>query len=371
MSQWYYTRGGERQGPVARVELDSLIRGGGLTPEDLVWCEGMADWQSAGKVDGLFGPAAVPPALAGAASAAANPYASPASMIGPGNPAAVPAGGGLVIIDPPAMLTVGGPIQLAFEILKKDFGMIFVAGLVYYAVVMGVSMVFSIIQQVIQFATGAAFEQRAPGDELEMLLAGGPLLIFLIISNLIQQVIGVYMALGLTRVGMEVVEGKPVRIGALFREGRKVLWAFLGSLLLGLMVLALPMLAAAPAIAFGMHGDNELMVVFIILAVLLLIFPGMYFAARFGFYQIVMVDQEKGMGDAFRESSRLTNGNKWAVVALYVVLGLINLAGFLCLCIGLLFTVPLTMLAWFVTYKWMAHGPEVLWAIHRPKLPGM
>jgi hypothetical protein len=168
-----------------------------------------------------------------------------------------------------------------------------------------------------------------------------------------------------------VIEGKPVRIGALFGEANKLLGAFFGSILLALMVMALPLLAAIPAVYFGVEGNDPLMVVFIIVAFLLLLFPGAYLAARFGFYQIVMVDQEKGMMDAFRESSRLTNGNKWAIIALYIVLGLVNLAGVLALCVGLLFTVPLTMLAWFVTYKWMAHGPEPLWEIHRPKLPGM
>lgn len=381
MSQWYYTRGGERQGPVERAELDSLARGGVLSPDDLVWSEGMADWKPAREIARLFEvpPAPAAPAASGGAPAPdpANPYASPASMVGQAGPAAALPEGGLEVVDPPAMLNVGGPIQLAFEILKKDFGMIFVAGLVYYAVVMGVSFVFSMIQNVMQLAmggtpgSGGPFGPGGPVDGMEVLMSNAPLFGFMIISNIIQQVVGVYMALGLTRVGMEVIEGKPVRIGALFGEANKLLGAFFGSILLALMVMALPLLAAIPAVFFGMEGNDALMVVFIIVAVLLLIFPGAYLAARFGFYQIVMVDQEKGMADAFRESSRLTNGNKWVIVALYVVLGLINLAGVLALCVGLLFTLPLTMLAWFVTYKWMAHGPEPLWQIHRPKLPGM
>ena len=60
MSQWYYTRGGERQGPIERVELDSLVRGGGISPDDLVWCEGMADWKPAREVAELFAAPAAP-----------------------------------------------------------------------------------------------------------------------------------------------------------------------------------------------------------------------------------------------------------------------------------------------------------------------
>ena len=144
MSQWYYVHGGERQGPVDRGSLDSLVRSGGLSPDDLVWSEGMQDWKPAREVPGLF--AAAPAAAQPPAGDPANPYASPASMVEQrtyGQPAPQ---GKLQVIDPPAAVNVGGPIQLAFEILKKDFGMIFVAGLVYYAVIVGVSMFFSLIQ---------------------------------------------------------------------------------------------------------------------------------------------------------------------------------------------------------------------------------
>lgn len=362
MSQWYYARGGERQGPVDRETLESLARSGGLSADDLVWAEGMGDWQPARMVDGLFGVVAT--------ADPANPYASPASMsVGETGPRAPV--GGLEVLDPPGRVNVGGPIQLAFEILKKDFGMIFVAGLVYYAVIMGMSFLFQMIQSVIQFATMGTMESQGPTDGMEAMMASAPLLGFMVFSNIVQQVIGIYLGLGLARVGMEVIEGKPVRIGGLFGEGRKLIGAIIGSILLGLMVIALPVLAVIPAIFFGVGGNEEMMIVLLVLAGLLAIFPGIYLAIRFGYFQVIMVDQEMGVMDALRESSRITRGNKWALFALGVVLVLITVAGILALCVGLIFTAPLTTLAGFVAYKWMVHGPEPLWDIHRPKLPGM
>lgn len=54
-SQWYYTSGTERQGPVDRVTLTALARSGRIDPRmDLVWAPGMADWIPAGKVEGLY-----------------------------------------------------------------------------------------------------------------------------------------------------------------------------------------------------------------------------------------------------------------------------------------------------------------------------
>lgn len=52
---WFYTREGERLGPVTLVELRTKAQEGGLNPRlDLVWTEGMADWKPAGEIEGLF-----------------------------------------------------------------------------------------------------------------------------------------------------------------------------------------------------------------------------------------------------------------------------------------------------------------------------
>ena len=45
MSQWYYTSGGAQQGPVSTEELQAWIAAGQLAVTELVWREGMGDWQ--------------------------------------------------------------------------------------------------------------------------------------------------------------------------------------------------------------------------------------------------------------------------------------------------------------------------------------
>ena len=61
---WHYSREGKKHGPVSSAELQGLARKGLLSPEDLVWKEGMENWQKAGRLIGLFpaAPAAPPPA---------------------------------------------------------------------------------------------------------------------------------------------------------------------------------------------------------------------------------------------------------------------------------------------------------------------
>lgn len=49
MSQFYYTDGKERFGPLSTEELKAK----NITPQTLVWKEGFADWMPAGNVDEL------------------------------------------------------------------------------------------------------------------------------------------------------------------------------------------------------------------------------------------------------------------------------------------------------------------------------
>src|SRR5262245_12606860 len=42
---WFYALGGQQQGPVDDGQLDALAAAGTITPDTLVWREGMANWQ--------------------------------------------------------------------------------------------------------------------------------------------------------------------------------------------------------------------------------------------------------------------------------------------------------------------------------------
>ena len=44
---WHYAEDGVSRGPVARSEIEAMIRQAALQPDTLVWREGMADWKEA------------------------------------------------------------------------------------------------------------------------------------------------------------------------------------------------------------------------------------------------------------------------------------------------------------------------------------
>ena len=77
--EWYYARGNKQQGPASSAQLKQLAESGDLSPEDLVWREGMGEWIAAAKVKGLFeGEVAAPPKPGGTPPESAPRAAGPA-----------------------------------------------------------------------------------------------------------------------------------------------------------------------------------------------------------------------------------------------------------------------------------------------------
>ena len=82
-TDWFYIRGGQQTGPVPFEELRGMAERGEIGAHDLVWSDGMADWQPAHSVHGLLpADAAVTPGPGGPSGPGAPP--------GPGGYAAAP-----------------------------------------------------------------------------------------------------------------------------------------------------------------------------------------------------------------------------------------------------------------------------------------
>lgn len=50
MKQWFYSEDSQQMGPVAESELSALLEQGRISPDALVWSEGMAEWTPLGQV---------------------------------------------------------------------------------------------------------------------------------------------------------------------------------------------------------------------------------------------------------------------------------------------------------------------------------
>lgn len=73
--QWYYGQNGVQKGPVSQDVMRQLIASRQLRPDDLVWREGMANWEPLASVRELAAP-----------SHTSAPYVPPAAPVQPAAP---------------------------------------------------------------------------------------------------------------------------------------------------------------------------------------------------------------------------------------------------------------------------------------------
>ena len=74
-ADWYYARGGRQEGPTDLQTVRDMIASGQLMASDLVWRDGMTDWQAAAEIPALADAFGAPPptGVSGAYAAAVPP----------------------------------------------------------------------------------------------------------------------------------------------------------------------------------------------------------------------------------------------------------------------------------------------------------
>lgn len=119
MGVWYYGVRGQQLGPIEEAQLRSMLASGQLTPEDMVWTEGMPGWAPARQA--LGGP---PPIMAQAVMpvAGAGPYAAGMPGIAPHYAGVVPGPGG------PIQLQYAAPVVNPLPVIPHDDGPFFKVG---------------------------------------------------------------------------------------------------------------------------------------------------------------------------------------------------------------------------------------------------
>jgi uncharacterized membrane protein len=84
---------------------------------------------------------------------------------------------------------------------------------------------------------------------------------------------------------------------------------------------------------------------------LLLIVPGIIWMVQFGFYGYFIVDKTCGPIEALKKSAAITKGSRWDIFLFGLLFFGINILGILALFVGLLVTMPVTMLAAAFIYR--------------------
>lgn len=143
--------------------------------------------------------------------------------------------------------------------------------------------------------------------------------------------------IGYTKIFLKIHDGEIAKFTDIFQE-YKTFWRYLGVSIL------------TPLAIFG--------------GLILLIIPGIIWAVRFSFAPIIVVDTKSGPIVSMKESYAITKGKFWKLLGFWLVIGLVNLAGFLVFGVGLLATIPVSTLATVYVYRILSEtkaavNPEV------------
>ena len=316
---------GKEYGPVSAEVMRQWIGEGRMNGDTRIMGEG-GEWKTLGES----------PEFAAALAAQAKPQAS--SPVAPNTPptfsAEASAGGSAGNYDGDYQLDLGGCISRGWDLVKANFGVLVGGALVY---------------MLIEVAVGG--------------LAGIPLVgtVFSIVNLVIA---GPLMG-GLLYLFLKAIRNEPAEIGVVFTGFcRAFSQLFLGYLVAGI----LPALCLIPAavVAFItvlpaiLQHEHPLPAQFILPgAVALLCFvPMIYLQTSWMFTLPLIVDRQMDFRPAMQLSWKRVNLHWWQVFGLMVVMGLVNLAGLLLCCVGLLVTIPIGIAAMMFAYETIFSGAK-------------
>ena len=146
------------------------------------------------------------------------------------------------------------------------------------------------------------------------------------ITNIVVYVVSLGVSLGALKIYLSFVDGKKPQFSDLFSlfDPKLIFRYFLTSLLFGLLA---------------------------VVGLILLIIPGIYFMYKYLFITYSLVDKNTGVFESFTKSSEITKGVIWDLFVFGLIIGLIVIAGFLALGVGLLVAMPVASLAMAHVYR--------------------
>lgn len=209
--------------------------------------------------------------------------------------------------------------KYGWQIFKENAGLLIGILVLGYVIMIGASMAMAIVA--LMLTGGEAVTETSP-----LWIRA-----FIFIPNWLVQFI---IQIGWINVALKFANREKVGVADLFRKwkliGHYLLASFLAMLIIGAGFIAL-------------------------------IVPGIYLATRLCLVNYFVVDQNLNAFEAIKASFRATKGNFWNLILFFILAVLVNIGGAFALIVGLVVTVPISMIAFVVVYK----------SLSGQKLPGM
>ena len=98
-------------------------------------------------------------------------------------------------------------------------------------------------------------------------------------------------------------------------------------------------------------GGKILYGLIVLIGLILLVVPGVIVSYMLLYVGYLIIDRNLGPIEALKESKVVTDGSKWHLFLFSLAVALLNIAGVLCLLVGLLVTIPVTLMASVYVYR--------------------
>jgi uncharacterized membrane protein len=315
----YTIIGGDKKeyGPITADSIRQWITEGRLNGQSLAKLEGDGEWR---------------PLLAFQEFADLLAAKSPPPFAAsPATGAFVPSAGWL---ERDYELDIGGCVSRGFNLFKENLGPLLVAVLIYWLVEGAIAGLGAIP------FVGSIFT----------------------IANMV--IIGPLMG-GLFYVFIQIVRGQKAEAGDVFIGFQKAFARlFLGHLVPGLLaglclipcvivaaILLLPLFLNGHAGTNPFTGIAPVTIAIVVAAFLVCLVPMIFLSVCWCFTLPLIIDRQMDFWPAMQASWKMVRKHWWQVFGLMVVISLLNVAGFLCCCVGMLFTMPVGFAAMIYAYE--------------------
>lgn len=170
-----------------------------------------------------------------------------------------------------------------------------------------------------------SFVVGAIGENIETLLIVEALLL------LGFAVLGILLSFGYYYIGLRLYSGVKVALEDLFTPVNK-LWSFIAA--------------------------SFLYAIIVLFGLLLFIIPGVVWSIKYRFYPYIILDEDAGPLESLKRSGVITEGVKWRLFLLFIVLNLLNLLGFLFFGLGVIVTKSIELMAIVCVYYIIKEGTD-------------
>src|SRR3989344_3360157 len=165
-------------------------------------------------------------------------------------------------------------------------------------------------------------------------------------------IVEIVFGVGATVISLKLARGERAAFSDIIPPWRITVRYVLASLISGFYIAlgaGIPIgLGALIVLTYPSLGSGGLVGVFLLMALGVSI--GVYLLLRYLMVKIAAVDGEIGVFDTLRKSTRLSRGVKWSLFWFLLALILLNIIGALLFFVGLLITVPVTLIAFAHVY---------------------